>query len=443
MMQNTIKLVLVDDEQMALNMLKNLIPWNTLHLELAGTASDGKMMLDMLKSSGELPDMIITDIRMPNMDGLEMVQKIREINSNIKIILSSAFSDFAYVKEGLKLGCSDYLLKPIDEKELIRALKKVIGEIEGEKVEKRILEQSAKQLFRMDLYKYMCSGKRSENLDTGKERHAFLNTGYLVLYIHKDYTDFDEYLHTTSMEMFKEHFVEGALDEVFSKQICRDYVFYDYDEEGWILIIQNDSQENMPDICALISSQIQEKLQLPVHQYFSMIGKSIEDLPLCFRQVKRMQKYAFSFEDASYLGYDYNCDKQKLEEIRKLEKTHRDGSDAVEISRPSSYSRTVEKSLDYIQSHYNQNLSLEEICMHVAVSKNYFCYLFKREVGQSLWNYLTKIRLEQAKKLLEETDMKTYEISFEVGYDNPNYFSKVFRKYCNLSPNEYRRELGR
>lgn len=81
--------------------------------------------------------------------------------------------------------------------------------------------------------------------------------------------------------------------------------------------------------------------------------------------------------------------------------------------------------------------------MHVAVSKNYFCYLFKREVGQSLWNYLTKIRLEQAKKLLEETDMKTYEISFEVGYDNPNYFSKVFRKYCNLSPNEYRRELGR
>ncbi len=238
--------------------------------------------------------------------------------------------------------------------------------------------------------------------------------------------------------MFKEDFVEAVLGEIVQSRIGRDYVFFDYDEEGWIMILKNCSHEDMPDICARISAQLREKLQLPVHQYFSMVGNTREDLPLCFRQVKRMQKYSFSFAEQEYLGYNYNCDGEKLEKIRDLDRSRQVQSDALS----PAYSKTVEKSLAYIRSHYKQNLSLEEICSHVAVSKNYFCYLFKREVGVSLWNYLTKIRLEQAKKLLEESEMKTYEISDAVGYDNPNYFSKVFKKFCHMSPNEYRRQQG-
>ena len=72
------------------------------------------------------------------------------------------------------------------------------------------------------------------------------------------------------------------------------------------------------------------------------------------------------------------------------------------------------------------------------MSRNYVCELFKREVGVSVWNYLTQLRMERAKKLLEETDLRSYEIAFQVGYDNPSYFSRIFKKYEQMTPNEYR-----
>ncbi|MBQ4901275.1 helix-turn-helix transcriptional regulator [Paenibacillus sp. Marseille-P2973] len=90
--------------------------------------------------------------------------------------------------------------------------------------------------------------------------------------------------------------------------------------------------------------------------------------------------------------------------------------------------------------NYDRNLSLEEICTELSVSKNYFSYLFKRETGWNLWAYLTEIRLNKSKELLRTTDCKSYEIAYMVGYDNPSYFSKLFKKNTGMTPNEYRAE---
>lgn len=107
----------------------------------------------------------------------------------------------------------------------------------------------------------------------------------------------------------------------------------------------------------------------------------------------------------------------------------------------SRYSRQVRASIQMIEEQYNRNLSLEEICNQVSVSKNYFCYLFKRETGMSLWNYLTEVRLRHARELLQHTDMKSYEIAFAVGYENPSYFAKIFKRYEQMTPNEYRESV--
>ena len=101
-------------------------------------------------------------------------------------------------------------------------------------------------------------------------------------------------------------------------------------------------------------------------------------------------------------------------------------------------SRPVRESLAIIEKCYRENLSLDEICGQIAVSKNYFCYLFKREMGMSLWNYLTVVRIRRAKELLEKTELLSYEVAFQVGYDNPSYFSRIFKRETGMTPNEYR-----
>jgi two-component system response regulator YesN len=84
---------------------------------------------------------------------------------------------------------------------------------------------------------------------------------------------------------------------------------------------------------------------------------------------------------------------------------------------------------------------LEEIAAALSVSKNHYSTLFKRETGTSLWAYLTEIRMSKARELLRDTDMRSHEIAYAVGYDNPSYFSKLFKKLNNQTPQEYRKQV--
>ena len=111
---------------------------------------------------------------------------------------------------------------------------------------------------------------------------------------------------------------------------------------------------------------------------------------------------------------------------------------SVNKTKAMTYTTLVENGILFIEDNYNSNLSLEKICEHLAVSKNYFCYLFKRDTGMSVWAYLTEIRMAKAKEFLEKTDWKSYMIAYNVGYDNPSYISRLFRRLYNQTPGEYR-----
>lgn len=112
------KVLLVDDEIFTIRMLQSLIHWKELGLEITGCAQDGQEAYE--KTVRENPDIIISDIRMPGMSGLELLKKVKQYNGGIRVILMSAYADFSYVQEGMKSGCCDYILKPVDEGELKR-----------------------------------------------------------------------------------------------------------------------------------------------------------------------------------------------------------------------------------------------------------------------------------------------------------------------------------
>ena len=103
-----------------------------------------------------------------------------------------------------------------------------------------------------------------------------------------------------------------------------------------------------------------------------------------------------------------------------------------------NYSLPVRLACEYIDKNYQEDINLNKISNYVSLSKNYFCNIFKKETGITIWDYLIRIRMEEAKKMLLETEHKTYEISERVGYDDPSYFGRLFKKYTGFTPIEFR-----
>jgi YesN/AraC family two-component response regulator len=113
-------------------------------------------------------------------------------------------------------------------------------------------------------------------------------------------------------------------------------------------------------------------------------------------------------------------------------------SQQVDHINAVNYSLPVRLACEYIEKNFQENINLNKISNYVSLSKNYFCNIFKKETGITIWDYLIRIRMEEAKRMLLETEQKTYEISEKVGYDDPSYFGRLFKKYTGFTPIEFR-----
>ena len=233
---------MIDDEQTSFEIVKATIDWKSLDIvpEYAESAADA-----MEKIKEEIPDIVLTDIMMPGMDGFELIEWIKTNSYNCEIIILTAYGTFEYARKALDFGVTGYLLKPLNEAEL-------------------------------------------------KE----------------------------------------------------------------------------------------------------LINKAI---------------------------YNINQNSRQAGHVNAV-----------------NYSLPVRLACEYIDKNYQEDINLNKISNYVSLSKNYFCNIFKKETGMTIWDYLIRIRMEEAKKMLLETEQKTYEISERVGYDDPSYFGRLFKKYTGFTPIEFR-----
>ena len=164
------RVIIVDDEPVIRRGLRETIEWDSLGLEVAGEAADG---LEALKLIREIrPEILITDIRMPDMDGLQLIREVRKLDLNVKITILSGYSDYDYLKAAIRLGVDNYLLKPIDNDELVSNLKNAVSEIEKEAVTSLQIRQGT-DLLRANTLRRLVTGHISpEEL---KEKAEFLD----------------------------------------------------------------------------------------------------------------------------------------------------------------------------------------------------------------------------------------------------------------------------
>lgn len=518
--------LLVDDEKSTIRMLQTLIDWEELGLNLSGYAENGTQAYEMIRE--RRPDIVISDIKMPGMDGLELLRRITSCSPETRVIIMSAYADFSFVKEAIKYGSCDYILKPVDEMELVQTLQKTIREIQGERAFKEVIATSEKKLDQMNIYHFMQTG---HGLDRAGK--AFANSGlelrkYTVFILQENNGTINEYNDANNLEISQEGYILSMLDDILLEFQLKNMVFA-YEENSWTIVIDSLYCVKREKVAENIRTRWKERLGTDISICFSTGGSSLEELPVLFEEVRSLSKYSFYIGEEKILGYGYNCNRAELNEVRnigimreiellvhdrdrerlqdvldeifvltpdynfrevgfvceicyhmlvllrnemggqkedcqklrgityedlaglpslkalkeKMQQILEQAFEELERGEKKEYSKAVRDSIVYMEEHYDQNISLEEICTQIAVSKNYFCYLFKRETGMNLWNYLTLIRLNQARQLLETTDLRSYEIALQVGYDNPSYFSKLFKKQERMTPNEYRKQAAK
>ena len=339
----------------------------------------------------------------------------------------------------MKRGCSDYILKPIDEAELEQALRRTVEEIRGRKEQESVINESEAQLRAMKLYQYMKNGCSLNSILNFEQYLPVDFNSYSLMMVRLENETIDEFNSISTMEPVQSGYLTGLMKEILSEK-TEHFLIFDYEAQNWFLLLEGLNGRDKAACAQRILEMLKRELDVRGFICFSTRQQGLDKLPMVYEEVTALGKYGFFVGEEPILGYDYNCSQKEMEEIRTIGAMREQEQKDTDMAsgQGKRYSKPVELSLQLIEGSYDRNISLDEICREAAVSRNYFCYLFKREVGVSVWNYLTQLRMERAKKLLEETDLRSYEIAFQVGYDNPSYFSRIFKKYEQMTPNEYR-----
>lgn len=535
-----LKVMVVDDEENIRLGIVEGIDWESYGLEVACQAANGREAL--IEAQRHRPDIILLDINMPFVNGLEFTKQARQFLPDSFIIILSGYSDFEYAKESIKYGVSEYLLKPISPVELMEAIVKARDKLTENHRKEQYLN-SLKQQFRESLpalrEKWVYDLLHSSYLEseTGmKDKLGWLGIDFPSDKFAACVIRIEDLAERSSGNEEGKHLflyaVKNICDEILSRNAWGLSVVTN---EGLLeALISLDGregglfQEDLDRKAESMEKSIAEFLGLTVTVRFGSVYSGYGQIAYSYREAygsiqmkksgKKDANIGMDGETASVLALVFPFDKEQ-EMVRYLKAMNEkavsvaadlldeleandlvagetgylaeaanqvagtvhklladNGIHAEEAERlyelvcaagvltpadPSEiranllqyvtaglkeiietkgkpYRVEIEQVKKYIEDHYNQDISLKDISSSIFMNLNYLCTLFKNEVGETINNYMTRVRMEKAMELLRTTDLKIFEIAERVGYSNTNYFSYAFKKYMGAAPNEYR-----
>ncbi len=524
--------MLVDDEEEVRIAIEKKINWGELGFQVVGTAENGEDALE--KAIVLQPDVVMTDINMPFMDGLTFSKQLKSQFPATKIVIFSGYDEFEYAKEAIELSAEEYILKPINALELQEIFARIKTRLDDEFDKRRNMETLEKYynesipFFReqfliglieghiepdriQDIHaqygqgiegKFYCVGfvklsfDEEVSIDTkrlmsislnqlAKERLACHANYYCVNYLgnvivlgclnsEEEYDTFvleldricklsKKLLQTNTTAGIGQ--LVGELKDLFSSfKSAKEAISYrmilednqaisikdvEPDEE-YINLFEND---NVNQMLKQIKIGTDQELKIAIHEFFSKLPKNkvalyqlkLSILEAYFEVIKLAGKYELVGENNQSDDRDILEILNQLESFEQIEKWFEHKcflvKEEVNKNRLDTTGLMIEKAKEYIEEHFSDsNLSVEVLCNYLNVTPNYFSAVFKKNTGSTFVSFLTEVRLKKAVVLLENTDEKAYIIAGLIGYDEPNYFSYVFKKAYGISPSKYRQQ---
>lgn len=418
------KLLIVDDDQIIRAGMKQSINWEKNGIEVIGTAGNGQECLEMIPNC--LPDIILTDIKMPFMDGIQLTEAVYRLYPQIKVVLLTAYDDFKYAKMALNYKVCQYVMKYEHNSEVLKAVLKAAREYDDQKDNVEIVKRSLALLINKFFNDLVVNYENEERM---AERSAqlkirFLSRRFCVVCVDVGHSAVGD----GEILLWQRKQLCGKAGAILQKRLTCD--------ETLVYYFTGDIHLNLVVNFFTGSDREQEDFFSRLKRSVAMVGEELDT---------RVQAGVGTLCE----GYE-NIIKSYTEAVQALElknmvKSASEEEKTVirfeEVKNGSvSHMALLRQILAFIDANYHQEtLSLNRIAEEVHLTPSYISTLFKKYQGVNISDYLIDIRIKKAMELLAGTDYKTYEISERVGYSNPQYFSVVFKRITGFAPIEYRR----
>lgn len=269
-----IKIFLVEDEVIIRDGIKNSIDWEREGYEFVGEAGDGELAYPLILK--EKPDILLTDIKMPFMDGLELSEAVKKELPDIKIIILSGYNDFEFAQRGIEIGITNYLLKPVSAEELLEAIGEVAEKIQKEREEKEILRKYEEELQgkivyeKRDFFTKILTENMSltDILNTGRHLGMELGAAVYNVVLFK----FTNY----GMPEFQHQLVSAYMDVQKSMEKTDGVYCFQRDEKGWAFLLLAESEKQMKELILCTKSKLETTLsRFPEVEYFGGVGENV------------------------------------------------------------------------------------------------------------------------------------------------------------------------
>lgn len=520
------RVLLVDDEEDIREGISRKMDWLGLGFSLVGEAANGQDALELAESLR--PDVILTDIKMPFMDGLELCRILTDRLPAARFVVFSGFDAFEYAKQAIQMNVVEYILKPINADELSAVLRRLKDQLDQERAERRNVEllrsrytenlPVLRELFyanlldghiepgtereraaRLDIdlqgeewavgLAYIGSDRRDalstlsvqklleESLTADRCRLTLYNDWVAVIVsLTESFTIYDlirvldrvctlaaSYLGLTltvgvgapckELSGMARSAAEARTALEYRSMVGRGQVIYigdlepdggqvltfeEADERTLTAAVRLGSEQEVRDAAAALAGKIREA-NPSAGQYNLFLMELVTHL------MKMTRRSGVGVEEVFGTGFSLPIQDSALPSLEELEdwcaERYLRLRTLIRRRQTDSAGQTVEAAKEYIRQHYAESdLSVEKLCAYLHLSSTYFSTLFKRETGTSFTAYVTTVRMEAAAEAIRGTEEKTYLIAQRCGYEDPNYFSYVFKRHFGVTPTKYRSE---
>ena len=490
---NEIKVFLVEDEMVIRRGIKNSIDWEKEGYIFCGEASDGELAYPMIIK--EKPDILITDIRMPFMDGLELCKLVKKELPNIKILILSGYDEFDYAKEAIRLGVTEYLLKPISSGKLLEALNGVSESIRREKEDKDLVRKYMEEMRenteheKQKFFEQMIAGNLSmaDALETGKKYEMNLSAGMYNLLLFR---------FTLGKENRKSGELLGEAEYAIEKLTERlEYVFeFQRGVEGWAFLLMADNEEQMSERVKELSKDLEEIMKnYSTIAYFGGIGQPVarlRELEESFREAERALAARFIMELNRIISVEDIRMAQNVDTLDDIEITSFGEIEKTRTMLEKFLNNGAEDEIDefvdvYINELPEENLKSVLMRQYIIMDayivmmsfcekiegiegemqaqseelknsmktiqtleeiKNYIRMLLKKIIGVRdtisgrRYSDIIEIAKDQIRKTYMSDEISLNTIAAEVGM-SPSYFSSIFSKEMGKTFVEYLTEI--